>query len=117
MLWIVARKLIAPKSDPSESRCSDRIQRSWPWPSENTLADSGGYPYHPDLEAPYLAKKLRYRTTPPKRKSQYDSALSRGKATSRAPIINGTRKVANPAKIGTTTRKIIVVPWIVKSSL
>jgi len=54
---------------------------------------------------------------PPKRKSQYDSALSRGNATSRAPIISGTRKFAKPAKIGTTTRKIIVVPWMVKSSL
>src|SRR3979411_624824 len=117
MLWIVARKLIAPRSDERESRCSDRIQRSWPWPSENMLADSGGYAYHPDLEAPYLARKLRYSTIPPKPKSQYDSALRRGKATSRAPIISGTRKFANPAKIGTTTRKIIVVPWIVKSSL
>ncbi len=54
---------------------------------------------------------------PPKRKNQYESALSRGKATSRAPIIRGTRKFAKPAKIGTTTRKIIVVPWMVKSSL
>src|SRR6266487_5378312 len=53
---------------------------------------------------------------PPKRKSQYESALRRGKATSRAPIISGTRKLPNPARIGTTTRKIIVVPWIVKSA-
>ena len=59
MLWIVARKLIAPRSEPSESRCSDRIQRSWPLPSENMSSESGGYPYHPDLDAPYLAKKLR----------------------------------------------------------
>jgi len=32
---------------------------------------------------------------------------------SRAPIISGTRKFPRPAKIGTTTRKIIVVPCIV----
>ena len=56
-------------------------------------------------------------TIPPKRKNQYDAAFSRGKAMSRAPIINGTRKFANPAQNGTMNRKIIVVPWIVKSSL
>src|SRR3979411_802504 len=99
MLWIVARKLIAPRSDERESRCSDRIQRSWPWPSENMLADSGGYACQPGLEAPYWARKIRYSWTPPKTKSQYDSALRRGKATSRAPIISGSRKFANRAKI------------------
>ena len=36
---------------------------------------------------------------------------------SRAPIISGTRKFAKPAQNGTMNRKIIVVPWIVKSSL
>ncbi len=36
---------------------------------------------------------------------------------SRAPIISGTRKLAKPARIGTTTRKIIVVPCIVITSL
>ena len=35
---------------------------------------------------------------------------------SRAPIISGTRKLAKPARIGTTTRKIIVVPWNVITS-
>ena len=34
---------------------------------------------------------------------------------SRAPIISGTRKLPKPARIGTTTRKTIVVPWIVNS--
>src|SRR5256714_1701817 len=63
MLWIVARKLIAPISDPSESRCSDRIQRSWPRPSENMSSDSGGYPYHPVLDAPcFFAKHGASRT-------------------------------------------------------
>ena len=57
------------------------------------------------------------RTIPPKAKSQYESAFRRGKATSRAPIISGTRKFPKPARIGTTTRKTIAVPWIVTSSL
>ena len=55
---------------------------------------------------------------PPKRKNQYDSAFSRGNAMSRAPIISGTRKFAEARpRTGRRTRKIIVVPWIVKSSL
>ena len=36
---------------------------------------------------------------------------------SRAPIISGTRKLPRPARIGTTTRNTIVVPWTVKSWL
>ena len=36
---------------------------------------------------------------------------------SRAPICSGTRKFPKPARIGTTTRKIIVVPWIVTTWL
>ena len=36
---------------------------------------------------------------------------------SRAPIMSGTRKFAKPARTGTTTRKTIVVPCIVNSSL
>ena len=36
---------------------------------------------------------------------------------SRAPIISGTRKFPNPAAIGTTTMKIIVVPCSVNSWL
>jgi hypothetical protein len=31
--------------------------------------------------------------------------------------MSGTRKLPKPARTGTTTRKIIVVPWIVNSSL
>src|SRR5438067_5937644 len=54
---------------------------------------------------------------PPSRYIQYENAFSRGNATSRAPIISGTRKFPKPARIGTITRKIIVVPCIVRTSL
>src|SRR4030088_311285 len=54
---------------------------------------------------------------PPSRNVQYENALRRGKAISRAPIISGKRKLAKPARIGTTTRKIIDVPWNVITSL
>ncbi len=36
---------------------------------------------------------------------------------SAAPIWSGTMKLARPVIIGMTNRKIIVVPWIVKSWL
>ena len=50
----------------------------------------------------------------PNRKTQKLSALSRGKATSRAPICSGMRKFAkNPSSSGMTTMKIMVVPCIV----
>src|SRR5713101_5906050 len=90
MLWIVQRKLMAPSSDETATRCSDRIQRSCPEPGENSFSESGGYAYQPDFDAPPEAKKLRNITTPPKTKNQYEAALSRGNARSRAPTIRGT---------------------------
>jgi len=48
---------------------------------------------------------------------QNENALSRGNATSRAPIWSGMMKLKNAAPIGMTTRKIIVVPCIVNISL
>jgi hypothetical protein len=39
--WIVTRKLIAPKSDESVSTCSERIQRSIPWPGLKADSLSG----------------------------------------------------------------------------
>ncbi len=42
MLWIVATKLIAPASEATASRWSERIHRSWPWPLLKALSDSGG---------------------------------------------------------------------------
>src|SRR5262249_29255489 len=91
MLWIVQMKLIAPSSDETPTRCSERIQRSWPWPGEKKLSERVGELDHPALAAPPFAKKLRKRVRPPNRNSQYESAFSRGNAMSRAPIISGTR--------------------------
>src|ERR1700730_10273148 len=54
---------------------------------------------------------------PPSRYVQYEKAFSRGNAMSRAPIISGRSKLAKPARIGTTKRKIIEVPWNVITSL
>ncbi len=54
---------------------------------------------------------------PPKRKNQNDSALSRGNATSGAPICNGMTALARPAKVGVAKSSSISVPCIVKSWL
>ena len=115
MFTIVTTKLIAVASEEIVRMCSERIHRSWPFPSP--CSDSGGYEVQPALAGPPLAKKDSSRTMPPKRKSQYESAFRRGNAMSRAPIISGTRKLPKPARIGTTTRKTIVVPCIVMTSL
>ena len=47
--------------------------------------------------------------------SQNESAFSRGNAMSGAPIISGISEVAEPAKTGTTTRKIISAAWFEES--
>jgi len=62
-------------------------------------------------------KKLAFMNSPPARNTQKLKALRRGKATSRAPIISGTRRLKKTALSGITTRKIIVVPCIVNRRL
>ena len=69
MLWIVTMKLIAPTSDEIERMCRLRIHRSWPLPGEWSV-ESGAYDVQPFAAAPPFAKKLRYSTMPPSRKSQ-----------------------------------------------
>ena len=88
-LWMVTMKLIAPASEDAVRMWRERIQRSWPLPAVST--ERGGYDVQPACAAPPLAKKESMRTTPPSAKSQYESAFSRGKATSRAPIMSGSR--------------------------
>ncbi len=49
---------------------------------------------------------------------QNDSMFSLGNAMSRAPIINGMRKLPkHPTKIGITTKKIMMVACIVNIAL
>ena len=55
--------------------------------------------------------------TPAVGMSQKLSALIRGKAMSFAPMSGGTIRLPKPARIGIATRKIIVVPCIVNSSM
>src|SRR2546430_12686505 len=99
MLWIVARKLIAPTSDEIESRCKERIQRSWPLPGEKKLSDNGGLTYQPGRAAPYFSEKRRRNGIPPARESQHDNTVRPRQGASLAPIITGTQVVAKQAEI------------------
>ena len=49
--------------------------------------------------------------------SQKAKALSQGNAMSFAPSMSGTRKLPNAPHIGMIHRKIMMVPWSVKSVL
>jgi hypothetical protein len=56
-------------------------------------------------------------TRAPKKNNQKLSALSRGKATSGAPICNGMITLAKPANSGVAKKNIIIVPCRVNSWL
>jgi hypothetical protein len=53
----------------------------------------------------------------PNRYSQYDSAFSRGNATSGAPICRGSMRLAKANTFGVAYSSIITVPCMVKSWL
>ncbi len=53
----------------------------------------------------------------PKLNSQYAKALSRGNATSGAPICSGMSTLAKPAKSGVANMSSMIVPCMVKSWL
>ncbi len=65
--------------------------RSMPVPCRNCESDSGAYPVQPPSAGPPATRKPLHTISTPNRYSQYDIAFSRGKATSAAPICNGTK--------------------------
>jgi hypothetical protein len=67
------------------------IHRSGPGPGECTGPESGAYPVQPKAAGPEAVAKPDSTTRPPARNSQYERALSRGKAMSGAPTWRGMR--------------------------
>ena len=63
--------------------------RSEPMPGENVTFDNGVYMNQPKEAVPLGVKKPLTAIRPPNRYSQYESMLSRGNATSGAPICSG----------------------------
>ena len=91
-------------------------QMSAPMPEYSLSVASGGYMNQPDDGA--ASKKIEPQTkTPPIRKLQKPKAPSRGKGSSRAPSMGGSRKIATASKIGTANRNIITVPCSVNAWL
>ena len=102
MFVMVTMKFTAPATVDTVSRWSERIQRS----CRSRRLDRErriGRPARVGRAA--VGEEAQHEHDPADRKNQYDSAFSRGNATSRAPIMSGTRKFAKPARIGTPTRK------------
>ena len=54
---------------------------------------------------------------PPNRNSQYEKALSRGKATSGAPICSGMIQLAKPNASGVANSSSMIAPCMVNSWL
>src|SRR5206468_12840274 len=103
------------KIDEKPRTVSPRIRRSTHCVGENSFVESGTQIVHPVAGGP--AMNAEYRTMPPASSSQYESALRRGNAMSRAPSCSGMTKFGEPVQTGTTNRKTIVVPCIVKNEL
>ena len=89
---VVTRKLIAPTTEEMPRIWTPRIQRSVPWPGRKVFSVSGGYSVQPAWALPpdWVRSPL-YMVSPPSGISQKESALIRGNAMSRAPIISGTK--------------------------
>ena len=113
ILKIVARKLIAVRTELKPSSVNEAIHRSSPAPP---CSESGAYPVQPAFAAPPTAYPENSRM-PPSGTIQKDRALMRGNAMSAAPTWSGTMTFWRPDIMGITKRKIIVVPWMVNSWL
>ena len=90
MLRMVTIRLIAPVSEAMPVICRPSAQKSTPWLGEKIGLAFGWYMNQPPSAAPPRIHEV-LRKMPPTRKHQKPKALIRGKATSRAPICNGTR--------------------------
>jgi hypothetical protein len=90
MLSTVTMRLIAPVSDAMPVICRPRLQKSTPCVGENNAFAFGWYMNQPPSAAPPRNHDV-FKKMPPNKKHQKPNALRRGKATSRAPICNGTK--------------------------
>jgi hypothetical protein len=95
-------------------------QRFWPQftPVYCGIDDSGAYDVQPAAAWPPSTKKPASMITPADRPHPERQHVEHGKAMSRAPIMSGIRKLPKPpARIGMTTKKIMMVACIVKAML
>lgn len=108
MFMMVLIKLIAPSSEDTPARWSEKITRSTEGPVWNAAELKGGYTVHP-VPAPPSIIVLRSSNISEDIKNQNLKLFIRGNDMSGAPIINGTSQLPNPPiKMGITMKKIIM---------
>ena len=100
MQTTVVTMLTAPRMMPSPPTIRPMIHRSAPAPGEWMASLSGEYAVQPKSAAPAGVIKPAKAINAPKTNSQNDIALSRGNATSGAPICNGSTMFEKPNTIG-----------------
>src|SRR3954471_14769698 len=103
MVMIVTRKFSAVAIDDAPANCTPIVKNVWPI---GEVSESGAYAVQPVANDPPGARNDSSIIVPATGSIQYDSALSRGKAMSGAPIMSGSTKFASPAKTGMMNRKI-----------
>ena len=89
MQKMVVMKFTEPRIVPRPPIARPSSQRSPPTPGEFTALLSGAYANQPKDAAPPGVKMPAATVMPPKKNIQNPSMLSRGKATSGAPICRG----------------------------
>ena len=117
MLMMVVMKLSEAAIEATPSSCRPMTHMSIEWLGLKVRVVSGVYPNQPPFGTPSCRNQPMFRMIAPARKTQNEKALSRGKATSLAPICSGMMKLKNAALRGMIARKIMVVACIVNISL
>src|SRR3954467_2335827 len=97
---IVVSMLTAPRIVPRPATIRPLIQRLAPAPGVCAAVDSGAYAYQPKSGAPAGVTNEAIKIKEPNRYSQYEKLLSRGKATSGAPICRGRTRLEKPKTRG-----------------
>src|SRR6478735_4844554 len=86
IVMIVTRKFSAVAIDDAPANCTPIVKNTCPI---GASVDKGAYAVQPVENEPPGARKLSRNIVPATGSIQYDSAFSRGKAMSGAPIISG----------------------------
>jgi hypothetical protein len=117
MLMIVVMKLIDPKIDEIPARWSEKIVISTDAPEWAEFAANGGYTVQP-VPAPFSIIDELMSNRIDGGSNQKLMLLSRGKAMSGAPIINGINQFPKPPiMIGITIKKIMIKACAVTMTL
>jgi hypothetical protein len=117
MFKIVVKKLIDPKIKDEPDICKEKIARSTEIDGEKVRVDKGGYTVQP-VPAPPSIMLLLIKAKIAGIAIQKLKLFKRGSAISIIVSIVGRKKLPNaPISTGVTTKKIIINPWAVITTL